>query len=47
VLVVVTVAVEYLGPDGIVTARYTARTLMDIYGEHCKLLGIEPLDLAG
>lgn len=45
VLVVVTGAVEYLDPDGGVTARYTAQTLMKTYHEHCAAHGIEPLDL--
>jgi len=46
VLVVVTGAVEYLGADGDVTARYTAQTLMKIYHEHCAAQSIEPIDLA-
>lgn len=47
VMIVVTGAVEYLGPDNQVTARFTADTLMDIYRRHCAAIGIEPLDLLG
>lgn len=45
VLVVVMGAVEYLGPGGVVTARYTAETLMETYRTHCEAIGIAPLDL--
>lgn len=45
VLVVVLGAVEYLGPDGAVTHRYTAQTLKEIYERHCAATGIEPIDL--
>jgi 2,4'-dihydroxyacetophenone dioxygenase len=45
VLVVVTGAVEYLGPDGNITTVYTAETLMELYRRHCAATGIEPLDL--
>ena len=45
VLVVVMGAVEYLDDDGRVTKRYTARTLMDAYREHCLSRGIMPRDL--
>lgn len=45
VLVVVMDAVEYLGPDGKVTARYTAETLLELYHRHCEDNGIAPLDL--
>jgi len=45
VLVVVIGAVEYLGLDGEMTHRYTARTLMDIYERYCEANGIAPADL--
>jgi quercetin dioxygenase-like cupin family protein len=45
VLVVVMGAVEYLGPDGTVTSRYTASRLFDIYREHCAASGLDVLDL--
>ena len=45
VLVVVMGAVEYLGADGSVVRRYTARTLMDLYHEYCAEKGISPRDL--
>ena len=45
VLVVVIGAIEYLGTDGSVVRRFTARTLMDAYHEHCAAKGITPRDL--
>lgn len=45
VMIVVTGAVEYLGPDNQVTARFTADTLREIYHRHCAEIGIEPPDL--
>ena len=45
VLVVVMGAIEYLGTDGSVVRRFTARTLMDAYHEHCAAKGITPRDL--
>jgi quercetin dioxygenase-like cupin family protein len=45
VFVVVMGAVEYLGPDGSVTARYTAQSLLDAYREHCAANGLELRDL--
>jgi 2,4'-dihydroxyacetophenone dioxygenase len=44
-LVVVMGAVEYLGADRTVTARYTSDTLMDLYHAYCRAEGIAPLDL--
>jgi 2,4'-dihydroxyacetophenone dioxygenase len=45
VLVVVMGAVEYLGADHSVTARYTSDTLRDLYHAYCKAEGIAPRDL--
>lgn len=45
VLVIVMGAVEYLGSDNAVTARYTSETLMAAYHAHCAAHGIAPLDL--
>lgn len=45
VLVVVTGAVEYLGPNHEVTARFTADRLDALYRAHCAANGIEPVDL--
>jgi 2,4'-dihydroxyacetophenone dioxygenase len=45
VLVVVTGAVEYLGPENTVTNRFTADTLMECYRQYCAANNIEPLDL--
>ena len=45
VFVVVMGAVEYLGPDGTVTSRYTCETLRTAYHRYCAEQGIEPLDL--
>jgi 2,4'-dihydroxyacetophenone dioxygenase len=45
VLVVVMGAVEYLDVDGAVLRRYTARTLMEAYRDHCIANGIAPRDL--
>jgi len=45
VLVIVMGAVEYLDADGNVTRRYTARTLEDLYREHCVARNIAFRDL--
>jgi quercetin dioxygenase-like cupin family protein len=45
VLVVVMGAVEYLGPDGTLTSRYTASRLFEIYREHCEANRLDILDL--
>jgi quercetin dioxygenase-like cupin family protein len=45
VLVVVMGAVEYLGPDGEVSARYTAETLLYLYHRYCEQQQLEVLDL--
>lgn len=45
VLVIVMGAVEYLDAEGNVTRRYTARTLEDLYREHCVARGIAFRDL--
>jgi len=45
VMIVAMGAVEYLGLDNAVTARFTADTLMQCYHEHCAANNIQPLDL--
>lgn len=45
VLVVVMGAVEYLGPDNAVVARYTAESLRALYLQYCEENGIDALDL--
>jgi 2,4'-dihydroxyacetophenone dioxygenase len=45
VFVVVMGAVEYIGPDNVVTDRFTSDRLMNTYREYCAANGIEPLDL--
>lgn len=45
VLVVVMGAVEYLGPDGEVSARYSAETLLYLYHRYCEQQNLEVLDL--
>jgi 2,4'-dihydroxyacetophenone dioxygenase len=45
VMIVATGAVEYLGADNAVTARFTANTLMDCYREYCAANNLTPIDL--
>ncbi|HEV7490472.1 MAG TPA: 2,4'-dihydroxyacetophenone dioxygenase family protein [Rhodanobacteraceae bacterium] len=45
VLVIVMGAIEYLDGDGRISRRYTARTLEDLYREHCVARGIATRDL--
>jgi quercetin dioxygenase-like cupin family protein len=45
VLVVVSGAVEYLGPDDRVTSIYTADVLMEMYRRYCEANEIEVLEL--
>lgn len=47
VLAVVQGAVEYLGPDDTVTARFTSSTLFEAYRQHCAAKAIAILDLVG
>lgn len=45
VMIVAMGAVEYLGPNNAVTARYTADVLLDCYREYCAANNITPIDL--
>lgn len=45
VMIIAAGAVEYLGPDNAVTARFTADTLMNCYREYCAANSITPIDL--
>ena len=45
VLIVVSGAVEYLDPDGIVLIRATASSQEAAYRDRCAALGVPPLDL--
>lgn len=45
VLIVVYGAVEYLGADGEVAARYSAATQEDVYRRYCASQGLPVLDL--
>ena len=45
VMIVATGAVEYLGPNNAVTARFTANTLLDCYREYCAANNTTPIDL--